>query len=109
MFVYKSAYLRICGHHYDIKLFEDGPRHLSNYSIQKVQADEEEDNSHEFVMSSQEFVERLNGESESKKTWEKTFYPQIKQITTDVFNRMREVMDHHPNCFELYGLDFVID
>lgn len=35
VYVYKKAYLRICGSHYDIDQFDDPIRHLSNYSIQK--------------------------------------------------------------------------
>jgi D-alanine-D-alanine ligase-like ATP-grasp enzyme len=64
------------------------------------------DDEKEFVMNTDEFIERLGDKSI---TWQNTFYPQIKDITKKVFNKMSEVMEHRANCFELYGLDFVID
>jgi hypothetical protein len=57
-------------------------------------------------MNTDEFIERLG---DQKISWKNTFYPQIKDITKKVFNKMSEVMEHRANCFELYGLDFVID
>lgn len=41
VYVYKKAYLRICGSHYNIKQYDDPIRHLSNYSIQKKEAKED--------------------------------------------------------------------
>ena len=32
-FIYKKAYLRICGAHFDLNRFEDVQRHISNYSL----------------------------------------------------------------------------
>ena len=100
VYIYKSAYLRICGQHYDINLYEDSLRHLSNFSLQKyavnkevfqseAQADEEQEiqdaQDREFVMSCEEYIIKLNSEYPELKdkniSWEKTFYPQIKDIT----------------------------
>ena len=50
VFIYKKAYLRICGAHFDLAHFEDAQRHLSNFSIQK-------DN--ELVLSSEDFIKYL--------------------------------------------------
>lgn len=44
VYVYKKAYLRICGSHYNIKQHDDPIRHLSNYSIQKKEAKEDHHN-----------------------------------------------------------------
>lgn len=101
VYIYSDAYLRICGQKYDIYQFDDPIKHLSNYSIQKHGDDEKE-----FVMSTAEFIERLD---ENGVTWASTFYPQIKDITRKVFSRMQEVFEHRSNSFELFGLDFVID
>lgn len=175
VYVYKKAYLRICGQSYDIRKLDDHIRHLSNWSIQKKEAhgsahaptqsigeqevmniqdqntsavllNEQLDNKRkklssqgagrgphnivgvehmakkenadpgEFVMSVDQFVEKLNNAAEYPEldhsephTWEGTFYPQIKQITGDVFHRMAEVFESSGNSFELFGLDFVID
>ena len=35
VYVYKKAYLRICGSPYDLKDLQDPFKHISNYSIQK--------------------------------------------------------------------------
>jgi len=66
-------------------------------------------------MSTSEFIARLNQPSDYPEykdrqfSWEADFYPQIKNISKVVFERMQEVFEHKPHCFELFGLDFVID
>lgn len=35
VYIYKKAYLRICGANFKLKEFQDPFRHLSNYTIQK--------------------------------------------------------------------------
>ena len=50
VFIYKKAYLRICGAHFDLSQFEDTQRHISNYSVQK---------DHELVLSGDDFIEYL--------------------------------------------------
>ena len=49
-FVYKRAYLRICSKDFDIEQFNDIQRHISNYSINKVD---------ELVMSVEDFIAYL--------------------------------------------------
>jgi tubulin monoglycylase TTLL3/8 len=70
VYIFKDAYLRICGQTYDIEKFNDPIRHLSNYSIQKNENNFPDDEK-EFVMSTSEFISRLGQENV---TWEKTFY-----------------------------------
>jgi hypothetical protein len=65
VYIYKDAYLRICGQHYDIEHFHDPLRHLSNYSLQKKEAAAEEQGEedllqHEFVMGTEQLVKKLN-------------------------------------------------
>ena len=50
VFIYRKAYLRICAKDYDIDLFDDTQRHISNYSVNKDE---------ELVMSSDDFVRYL--------------------------------------------------
>ena len=72
-------------------------------------------NSHEFVMSTTNLIHKLKNKDEYPEyeardiSWDSQFLPQIKDITQKVFQKMTEVMEHQPNSFELYGLDFVID
>ena len=56
-FIYKKAYLRVCGANFDLKKFKDSQRHISNYSIQKDS---------ELVMSSDELIDFLHQMNPSK-------------------------------------------
>ena len=87
VYIYKDAYLRICGSHFDLKKYDDPLRHLSNFSLQRKEAanavmEEAEDGTvltNEFVLSSSAFVHKLNTEFPEFKgrgiTWANTFYP----------------------------------
>ena len=69
VFIYKKAYLRLCGAHFDLSKFFDLQRHLSNYSIQKDS---------DLVMSSDDFCQILRDNFPDKYgdlTWESHFLP----------------------------------
>lgn len=70
VFIYRKAYLRICGADFQMSMYEDPMRHLSNYSIQKDD---------ELIMSSDEFTDYLKQRGHEK-TWEEHFLPQIDNI-----------------------------
>lgn len=55
-YIYKSAYLRICGSPFDLNDIQDPFKHISNYSIQKNKSDQVVQ---DLVMSSDEFIEYL--------------------------------------------------
>ena len=114
MYIYQSAYLRICGSSYNIHDYDEPLKHLSNYSIQKHQTDNDDGLNFEYVMSTQDFIQKLNSEypelpETGKYTWQTHFHSQIKDITLKVFQQMAEVMENKQSSFELFGLDFVID
>jgi len=48
-YVYKKAYLRICGSAFDLKDINDPFKHISNYSIQKNKLENQDE---DLVMSS---------------------------------------------------------
>lgn len=60
-------------------------------------------------MSCEEFIQKVNKDQTQKVSWEETFYPQIKTITSHVMTRMADVFEPSPGSFELFGFDFVID
>lgn len=55
-YVYKKAYLRICGSAFDLTEINDPFKHISNYSIQKNKADNQDE---DLVMSSDDFMQYL--------------------------------------------------
>lgn len=103
VFIYKKAYLRICGSHFDLSKFHDVQRHISNYSVQK---------DHELVLSSDDLIDylkRLDPVKYGEITWENFFLPQIDSIAKQTLTQMAEVIESKQNCFELFGFDFVVD
>lgn len=72
VYIYKKAYLRICGSAFDLSEINDPYKHLSNYSIQKTKGGEQQVN--DLVMSSDEFIEYLRREKmmidECQATWD---------------------------------------
>eukprot|EP00347_Sterkiella_histriomuscorum_P009991 403339101 len=109
IYVYKQAYLRVCGSQFDLSDISDPFKHISNYSIQKNKQDSVVT---DLVMSCDEFIEYLeqqNIQIDGKKiTWD-YFLRQIEQIVKNTFQSINEFAENKPNCFELYGFDFVID
>ena len=102
-FIFKKAYLRICGAHFDLTQFEDTQRHISNYSVQRDR---------ELVLSSDDFIEYLKRQDPQKYgeiTWDNFFLPQIDYIVKSTLSQMAEVIENRQNSFELYGFDFVVD
>ena len=103
MFIYKKAYLRICGAHFDLSQFDDQQRHISNYSVQK-DAD--------LVLSSDDFIaflRRTNPDKYKDLTWEGHFLPQVDFAAKAALLQSADVIDNRPNSFELFGFDFVVD
>jgi hypothetical protein len=64
VYVFDSAYIRLCSNNYSLSDLSDVYKHLSNYSINKkndgkdVHCEETEFNS--LVMSSEEFQQEMN-------------------------------------------------
>jgi len=103
VFIYKKAYLRICGADFDLSHYDDPLLHLSNYSIQKDE---------QLVMSSDDFINHLQNkwpEKYSTVTWESHFVPQVDFIVKATLRQMAESIENRHNSFELFGFDFVVD
>lgn len=102
-FIYRKAYVRVCGASFDLKRFEDSQRHISNYSIQKDA---------ELVLSCDQLIDylrKLDPGRYGSITWEGHFLPQMTQIVRCTLQQMAEVMENSFNSFELFGFDFVVD
>lgn len=56
-------------------------------------------------MSITSFEQHLN----KPNIWKSTLYPQVEKIVQSLFYRIADQFDSNKNCFELFGLDFVID
>lgn len=101
VFVYKKAYLRICGKDFDIFKCQDIQRHISNFAVNRDD---------ELVMKSDEFTEYVRNNTGNKETtWEQHFFPQILNIVRAVTTKGAEVIESRPNFFELFGFDFAVD
>ena len=102
VFIYKDAYMRICSKDFELEMFEDIQRHISNFSVNKDE---------ELVMSSHDFITYLQQHTTKFKhvTWESHFLPQIERIARAVSEKAGETVESRNNFFELFGFDFAVD
>lgn len=73
--VFESCYLKICGQSFDLNLYEDTLRHLSNYSLNKGN-----EKSKDLVMSSEEFEEYMAGFLKRDFSWRSDMLPKVNDV-----------------------------
>ena len=73
VYVFDTAYLRLCSSDYSLSDLQDAYKHLSNYSVQKTNTD---DNSETHVMSIPEFEEYMKDNS----LWKNKLFPKIQDV-----------------------------
>ena len=91
VYVFDSAYIRLCSNDYTLSDLQDVYKHLSNYSIQKhkntdqaAQAEENQSECNALVMSSKEFQNQMRVD------WSNQMLPKIKNT---VYRTLKAVAD----------------
>jgi len=80
--VFSSAYLKICAQSYDLTKLEDVNRHLSNYTLNKKDVEDQD----EIVMSIDQFEEQMRERAPKSDvipndfSWSIHLLPKIKDI-----------------------------
>lgn len=104
--IFSEFYVRYCGRPYSTEgdKWKDHFRHLTNYSIQRKNR-EETDN---YVMQEKVLFDQLFGsEAESKR---EEVRGKIRHIVIKtLLSAVEAGVEHRPNCFEIYGFDFLLD
>eukprot|EP00347_Sterkiella_histriomuscorum_P013320 403365167 len=110
VYIFQSAYLKICGSEFNLQNLSDQYRHLSNFTVQKNnnQPSQWED----LVMSNEQFQEYLlktNSEQFQSFTWTDTLFPKIQDVIYKTFKGVQDSQEQRTNTFEIYGIDLILD
>lgn len=106
IYMFSDFYLRICGSTYELSDIQDSYKHLTNFSIQKHNskvANVKDD----LVMSQQEFFQRVFKNDSAKCAKVRKGFEEV--IIKAIRTGQEAGIDHRPNCFEIYGFDFMLD
>jgi hypothetical protein len=106
-YCFDGFYARYCSREYSLSKghYKDNFRHLTNYSIQRKQGKKGE----QFVMEDTALFEQLYPEKATQKL--ESARAAMHQIIVKTLRSAQEsqVIDARPNCFEVYGFDFMLD
>jgi hypothetical protein len=108
VYVFSSAYLRICGSEFSLYDISDNFRHISNYTVQKKNK-RVENRKTDLSLSSSQFEEYVKKYSNPNFTWKEGMFPKIKKVVVETLKAGQENIKHRNNWFELYGFDFILD
>jgi hypothetical protein len=106
IYIFSEFYVRICGSKYDLSDIQDSYKHLTNFSIQKHNS-KVVNKAEDLVMSQQEFFQKAfkNDQEKCKKVRKG-----IEEVIIKTIRSGQEAgIEHRPNCFEVYGFDFMLD
>ena len=106
IYVFSEFYLRICGSKYELSDIQDSYKHLTNFTIQKHNS-KVTNKAEDLVMSQKEFFQKAfkNDPEKCGKVRKGIEDVIIKTIRTG----QEAGIEHRPNCFEIYGFDFMLD
>lgn len=109
VYVFDTAYLRLCCKDFNLSNMQDIYVHLSNYSIQRrcSSANPNQKQENPNVMSIEEFVEYLNYPN----MWTDEMFPKLQSIIFRALKSIQDTQDadHKCRCFEVYGFDIMFD
>ena len=107
IYVFSSAYLKVCGNDFNLRNLADQYSHLSNFSIQKVNKQFGND---DLVMSHEQFEAYVRTQpGRETYSWEKDLRPLIHQTVHATLKGVQDSMEQRPNTFEIYGFDLILD
>ena len=106
IYVFDEFYVRLCGSRYDLSDISDNYKHLTNFSIQKHNAGVS-DKATDLVMSQAEFFKKAFKNDTTKINKVRSSFNEI--ILKTLRSGQEAGVEHKPNCFEIYGFDFMLD
>lgn len=89
VYMFDSAYMKLCGSEYDLDCFQDKFKHISNYSVQKENSNVA-DIQNDLAMSVNQFEEHLKTFFGVKVSWKKLIIPKLRKI---ILNLLESVSD----------------
>lgn len=96
VYVFSSAYLRLCGSEFSLEDIEDKFRHISNYTVQKKNK-RVENRKTDLSLSSQQFEEYVKEHDNPQFSWKWNMFPKIKKIVIETLRAGQENIKHKNN------------
>ncbi|CAJ1436580.1 unnamed protein product [Effrenium voratum] len=104
VYMFSSCYLRLCNEPYDLGDLANRQRHISNWSVNKNGRHVADG----AVASLEEFRDVLESITNSRTYWEEALVPQLQSCILQSLRAVQERVVQRPECFEVYGFDFMI-
>ncbi|CAD8207870.1 unnamed protein product [Paramecium pentaurelia] len=103
IWMYKECYVRFCGVEYNTDDLKNRYAHLTNFSVQKHNEDNQEE---KLMMSQEEFAKVLK---ERGFDFESQVRQQFINIIIATMKSCQKSIEIRKNTFEVFGLDFIVD
>ncbi|CAJ1361603.1 unnamed protein product [Effrenium voratum] len=104
VYMFSSCYLRLCNEPYDLGDLANRQRHISNWSVNKNGRHVADG----AVASLEEFRDVLESITNSRTYWEEALVPQLESCILQSLRAVQDRVVQRPECFEVYGFDFMI-
>jgi len=117
-YIFEPCYARRCSHTFSLAAnsFKDHLAHLSNYSIQKKDlANEDDTGADDLLWTEEELLSASGAESTlNKSNWESRVKPSLRRLAATLAATILpawsdESLGGRAQCFELVGLDVMLD
>ena len=106
IYMFSACYLRICSSEYDLEDTKNLYKHLTNFTLNKVEFSKNK-NFDESVCKLSDFKNYLK--VKEKKDWNKEILPNIKNLIINSLKSVAENIEQKSSCFEIYGYDILLD
>ncbi|CAD8207332.1 unnamed protein product [Paramecium octaurelia] len=103
IWMYRECYVRFCGVEYNTDDLKNRYAHLTNFSVQKNNEDNQEE---KLMMTQEEFVQILK---ERGFDFESQVREKFKSIIIATMKSCQKSFEIRKNTFEVFGLDFIVD
>ncbi|CAD8205143.1 unnamed protein product [Paramecium pentaurelia] len=103
IWMYKECYIRFCGVEYNTDDLKNRYAHLTNFSVQKQNEDNQEE---KLMMTQEEFSQIIK---ERGFDFEREVREKFKNIIIATMKSCKKSFEIRKNTFEVFGLDFIVD